>query len=117
MAFTLLPFALASEGEKVTHNPMLFGGDPYTATFTLVAILMGTVLAFCLTVSEFLLVEFAGSLTLTIAGVFKELVTLVLAAATVKGDQLSLVNILGLIVSLCGIGGYNYIMLVMVVHV
>lgn len=71
--------------------------------------MVGACLAFLLTISEFLLVEYAGSLTMTVAGVFKELVTLVLAAATVSGNQLSALNVLGLCVSLLGIGGYNYI--------
>jgi hypothetical protein len=48
-------------------------------------------------------------LTLTVAGVFKELVTLLLAASTVKGNELTGINLLGLFVSLLGIGGYNYI--------
>eukprot|EP00035_Acanthoeca_spectabilis_P020261 m.431914 g.431914 ORF g.431914 m.431914 type:complete len:390 (+) comp17366_c0_seq1:173-1342(+) len=109
MAMTLLPFALVAEGERITHSPMLFGGDADVAILTLLAILMGTVLAFFLTISEFLLVEYAGSLTLTIAGVFKELVTLLLAAWTVRGNELSIVNLLGLFVSLLGIGGYNFI--------
>jgi solute carrier family 35 protein C2 len=59
MAFTLLPFALAAEGERISHSPMLFG-DFDTAVVTLLAVLMGTVLAFFLTISEFLLVEYAG---------------------------------------------------------
>lgn len=60
MAMTLLPFALVAEGERITHSPMLFGGDADVAILTLLAILMGTVLAFFLTISEFLLVEYAG---------------------------------------------------------
>eukprot|EP00038_Savillea_parva_P013162 m.209280 g.209280 ORF g.209280 m.209280 type:complete len:398 (+) comp24531_c0_seq1:281-1474(+) len=108
MAVTLFPFAMASESERIARSPMLFG-SPDVAMTTLLAVLMGTVLAFCLTISEFLLVEYAGSLTLTIAGVFKELVTLLLAASTVRGNELSPVNLLGLFVSLLGIGGYNYI--------
>jgi len=109
MALTLFPFAAASEGERFAHSEMLFGGDLNVATLTILAVLMGTVLAFFLTLSEYLLVEYAGSLTLTIAGVFKELVTLLIAAEAVSGNELSPVNLLGLFVSLLGIGGYNYV--------
>lgn len=108
MTITLLPFAIFAEGPKLIVSPMLFHASHDVAFMTIISVLLGACLAFCLTISEFLLVEYAGSLTLSIAGVFKELVTMVLAAAVVKGNELSTLNLLGLFVSLAGIGLYNY---------
>jgi solute carrier family 35 protein C2 len=52
--------------------------------------------------SEFLLVSRTSSLTLSIAGIFKEVCTLLLAAHLL-GDQISLLNWLGFALCLSGI--------------
>uniref|UniRef100_A0A8D0HIQ3 Solute carrier family 35 member C2 n=2 Tax=Sphenodon punctatus TaxID=8508 RepID=A0A8D0HIQ3_SPHPU len=63
---------------------------------------LGGALAFGLGFSEFLLVSRTSSLTLSIAGIFKEVCTLLLATHLL-GDRLSLVNWLGFATCLSGI--------------
>ncbi|KAM5220745.1 solute carrier family 35 member C2 isoform 1-T3 [Hipposideros larvatus] len=66
------------------------------------SLFLGGILAFGLGFSEFLLVSRTSSLTLSIAGIFKEVCTLVLAAHLL-GDQISLMNWLGFALCLSGI--------------
>ncbi|KAK1757444.1 hypothetical protein QBC47DRAFT_376013 [Echria macrotheca] len=67
----------------------------------------GTI-AFLMTASEFALLQRTSVVTLSIAGIFKEAVT-ISAAAIVFGDTMTFVNIIGLFVTLAAIGAYNYI--------
>eukprot|EP00039_Didymoeca_costata_P008195 m.108960 g.108960 ORF g.108960 m.108960 type:complete len:405 (+) comp13988_c0_seq1:299-1513(+) len=106
MALTLFPFAIALESRGISQSEQL-GADIWLTTVAIV--LFGACIAFCLTLSEFLLVSFAGSLTLSIAGIAKELLTVGLAACLVSGNSLTGINVLGLLVSIVGIAYYNYI--------
>ncbi|VVT57445.1 uncharacterized protein SAPINGB_P005699 [Magnusiomyces paraingens] len=63
-------------------------------------------IAFLMTLSEFFLLNRTSVLTLSIAGIFKELLTLV-AAALYFGDRLSTINIVGLVITLLSIIMYN----------
>ncbi|KAI1297299.1 Solute carrier family 35 member C2 [Halotydeus destructor] len=65
-------------------------------------ILLGSVFAFLLEMSEYLLLTYTSSLSLSIAGIFKEIITLFLAYEY-NGDQMSLINFLGLVICLIGI--------------
>lgn len=65
-------------------------------------------IAFLMTASEFALLQRTSVVTLSIAGVFKEVVT-ILAAGVVFHDSLTLVNISGLVVTFAAIAAYNYI--------
>ncbi|GIY50934.1 solute carrier family 35 member C2 [Caerostris extrusa] len=69
---------------------------------TLGYILLGSVIAFLMELSEYLLLLFTSSLTLSIAGVFKEVCTLYLAVKY-TGDRMTTINFIGLIVCLIGI--------------
>ncbi|XP_070148810.1 solute carrier family 35 member C2-like [Polyergus mexicanus] len=66
------------------------------------AVIAGAILAFSMEVMEFLVVTYTSSLTLSISGVFKEICTLVLAFA-LKGDQITGLNFIGLLMCLGGI--------------
>lgn len=66
-------------------------------------ITIGAILAFGMEVSEFLVLGRTSSLTLSVTGILKEICQLILAVET-KGDRLSFVNVIGLILCLCGIG-------------
>ncbi|KAK6519310.1 Triose-phosphate Transporter [Arthrobotrys megalospora] len=66
------------------------------------------VVAFCMTASEFALLRRTSVVTLSICGIFKEVVT-ISASATIFHDVLTPVNITGLLVTILSIGGYNYI--------
>jgi solute carrier family 35 protein C2 len=65
-------------------------------------------LAFCMIASEFTLLQRTSVVTLSICGIFKEVVT-ISAAGIVFHDELSMVNISGLLVTIVSIASYNYI--------
>lgn len=67
----------------------------------------GTI-AFCMTASEFALLQRTSVVTLSIAGIFKEIVTIT-SAGLVFQDQLTPINILGLFITLIAIISYNFI--------
>jgi solute carrier family 35 protein C2 len=66
------------------------------------------VIAFCMTSSEFALLQRTSVVTLSIAGIFKEVVT-ISAAGIVFHDPLTPINISGLIVTIAAIAAYNYL--------
>ena len=66
------------------------------------------ILAFCMTSTEFELIRRTTVVTLSVSGMFKEVLT-VLAGTVVFGDHLAVSNIWGVIVTLGGIGWYNWI--------
>lgn len=61
-----------------------------------------------MTTAEFALLKRTSVVTLSICGIFKEVVT-ISAAGAVFGDALTPVNISGLIVTLASIAAYNYL--------
>jgi solute carrier family 35 protein C2 len=65
-------------------------------------------LAFCMTASEFALLKRTSVVTLSICGIFKEVLT-ISTASIVFHDQLTPINGLGLGVTICTIAAYNYI--------
>ncbi|KAI0139770.1 triose-phosphate transporter family-domain-containing protein [Pestalotiopsis sp. NC0098] len=73
----------------------------------LILIFPGTI-AFLMTASEFALLKRSSVVTLSIAGIFKEVVT-ISAAALVFNDKLTPINISGLFVTIAAIGCYNWI--------
>ena len=65
-------------------------------------------LAFLMTASEFALLQRTSVVTLSICGIFKEVVT-ISAAGIVFHDPLTPINVSGLLVTIASIGAYNYI--------
>jgi len=66
------------------------------------------VIAFCMTSAEFALLQRTSVVTLSVAGIFKEVVT-ISAAGLVFHDPLTPFNISGLFVTIGAIAAYNYI--------
>jgi solute carrier family 35 protein C2 len=65
------------------------------------------VLAFLMTASEFALLKRTSVVTLSICGIFKEVVTIT-TANLVFHDPLTPINLTGLLVTICSIAAYNY---------
>ena len=65
-------------------------------------------LAFLMTASEFALLKRTSVVTLSICGIFKEVIT-ISAAGIVFNDPLTPINISGLLVTIASIAAYNYI--------
>lgn len=106
MILGLLPLAVLFEAIPFAQNKVTFGqitSDSKLLWETISFILIGSVLAFFMEFSEFLLLTYTSSLTLSMAGIFKEVFTLYLAV-NYNGDQMSLLNFFGLTICLTGIG-------------
>lgn len=65
-------------------------------------------LAFCMTTSEYSLLQRTNVVTLSICGIFKEVVTIT-AAEFVYHDPLTPINVSGLLITIASIASYNYI--------
>ncbi|CAN6647034.1 hypothetical protein TRVA0_022S00760 [Trichomonascus vanleenenianus] len=75
--------------------------------FSVFVLVIPGIIAFCMTLTEFLILLEGSVLTLSVAGIFKELVTLVFSSIAF-GDTLTLVNCIGLITTLLAIFAYNW---------
>ncbi|OJD17187.1 hypothetical protein AJ78_02680 [Emergomyces pasteurianus Ep9510] len=64
-------------------------------------------LAFCMIASEFALLKRSSVVTLSICGIFKEVIT-ISAAGIVFHDPLTPINVSGLIITIAAIASYNY---------
>lgn len=108
MFVSLLLIALPVEGPR----PLAAGLAALIeakGTFTAIAILLFPgLLAFLMTSSEFALLQRTSVVTLSICGIFKEVVT-ISAAGIVFHDPLTPINVSGLLVTIASIAAYNYI--------
>lgn len=105
MILSLLPLSVGFEGLKVSTSEHTFGfHDNRLLAVHLSVLFAGAVLAFALEFTEFLLVSRSSGLTLSIAGIFKEIIVLSLAFVF-NGDamRMTTVNVIGLIMCLVGI--------------
>ncbi|CAL8369772.1 unnamed protein product [Lota lota] len=103
MFLCLFPLFLFNEGLGVSVSEKVFRVEQLPPLlYSLLTLSLGGALAFGLGFSEFLLLSRTSSLTLSIAGIFKEVCTLLLAAGFM-GDRMSTLNWLGFGVCLCGI--------------
>ncbi|KAG0207502.1 Triose-phosphate Transporter [Mortierella sp. GBA30] len=77
---------------------------------TLGLLFLGGVFAFAMVLAEFNLIARTSVVTLSVLGIIKEVVT-ILISSLVFHDSLTLVNILGLFITLTGIGFYHFMKL------
>ncbi|XP_055689839.1 solute carrier family 35 member C2 [Lutzomyia longipalpis] len=103
MLLAVLPVTLGFEGRKIIEEwPTVAAATTDEVIVLWLKVTVGAVVAFAMEFSEFLVLSFTSSLTLSVAGIFKEICQIVLAVEA-NGDQLSLHNILGLVLCLAGI--------------
>ncbi|KAG0026938.1 Triose-phosphate Transporter [Podila clonocystis] len=106
-------FILMSILSLVIEDPFVeFAQSEFFSSFhsgltTLMMAAGGGFLAFAMTVAEFKLIKNTGTVTLSVAGISKEIVIISLSML-IFGDRLTFVNLLGLLVSIGGIMAYNY---------
>lgn len=74
---------------------------------TILLLIIPGILAFMMTLCEFKLLTVAQVITLSVAGIFKELLTIILSSI-IFGDKLSFINVLGLLLTFADILWYNY---------
>ncbi|ODV79718.1 TPT-domain-containing protein [Suhomyces tanzawaensis NRRL Y-17324] len=105
MCITLFLFGLIFEGwSNFISSPIwelkgIFG--------TILLMIIPGILAFMMTLCEFKLLSVSQVTTLSIAGIFKELLTIVLSSI-IFGDKLSFINCVGLVITFMDILWYNY---------
>ncbi|KAF9431777.1 Triose-phosphate Transporter [Entomortierella beljakovae] len=99
--------SLIIEDPFVQFSTSEFFSDFNTGLLTMMMAGGGGFLAFAMTVAEFKLIKNTGTVTLSVAGISKEIVIITLSII-IFGDRLTPINVLGLLVSIGGIIAYNY---------
>lgn len=105
-AACVLPVAILLEGSHVSERISELDGKDALKIFGTMFI-VGT-LVFILLVSEYWLVHATSSLALSVAGVFKELITIG-GGIIMFDEKMSLLNIVGFIICQVGIGAYIWL--------
>jgi len=103
MIIVLLPFAIAFEGVKISSSLALFRfEDSILFVATISRVVTGGLIAFFMEVAEYLLVSYTSGLTLSVAGIVKEILSLGLAIL-IEATDISAINAVGLVVCMAGI--------------
>lgn len=105
MFLSLVGVAMILEGPVALFNAALWHDKGLMA---IPILLLPGVLAFLMTASEFGLIKRTSVVTLSVAGIFKEVLTIAVSAI-VYGDELTPLNVSGLAVTILGIALYNYL--------
>ncbi|KAF4955828.1 hypothetical protein FGADI_4223 [Fusarium gaditjirri] len=108
MFLVLICLAVPVEGVGALIEGYKVLGDEWGYFMAPLFLLFPGCIAFCMTASEFALLQRTSVVTLSIAGIFKEVVT-ISAAALVFGDRLTPINFVGLLTTMAAIVAYNYI--------
>lgn len=108
MFVVLVAIALPVEGPRALAAGLADMAEQRGGIVALLILLFPGVIAFLMTAAEFALLKRTSVVTLSIAGIFKEAVT-ISAAAIVFGDTMTPVNVIGLLITLVAIGAYNWI--------
>lgn len=108
MFLTLVSIAIPVEGFGPLWEGLKALSKEWGTFMTPLFLLFPGCIAFCMTASEFALLQRTSVVTLSIAGIFKEVVT-ISAASLVFKDKLTLVNFIGLITTMVAIVAYNYV--------
>lgn len=115
MFLTLLILAILLEG----FGPLLEGlrqlSEEWGTILTPLFLMIPGCIAFCMTASEFALLQRTSVVTLSIAGIFKEVLT-ISAASLVFKDELTFINFVGLLTTMAAIVAYNYVKITKMRH-
>ncbi|RCI15622.1 hypothetical protein L249_3356 [Ophiocordyceps polyrhachis-furcata BCC 54312] len=108
MFVTLLFLAIPVEGFGPLWEGLKTLSAEWGVVMTPLFLLFPGCIAFLMTASEFALLQRTSVVTLSIAGIFKEVVT-ISAASVVFQDHLTFINIVGLLTTMAAIVAYNYL--------
>ncbi|CAO0801236.1 unnamed protein product [Mucor circinelloides] len=108
MFITMLSLSLYIERPFQHHQNASSSLDFAFKALTLLSIMaVGGILAFMMTLSELYLIKGTSTVTLSVAGISKEILVITLSVF-IYGDILTTKTYLGLFISILGIAGYNY---------
>jgi len=103
MIICLLPFAVTFEGTRIASSISVFRYQEISVFMSTLGLVgFGGLIAFCMEVAEFLLVSYTSGLTLSVAGIVKEVISLTMAIIIEESD-VSVINMIGLVVCMSGI--------------
>jgi len=103
MILCLLPFAVAFEGTRISASISVFRYQEISVFLNTMGLVgFGGLIAFCMEVAEFMLVSYTSGLTLSVAGIVKEVISLAMAIVIEESD-VSLINMIGLVICMAGI--------------
>lgn len=108
MFVTLFVLAIFSEGFSSVVASLSVLSNQHGLAYVILLLVFPGCLAFCMIASEFTLLQRTNVVTLSICGIFKEVVTIA-AAEIVFHDYMTLVNFAGLVVTIASIASYNYL--------
>ena len=108
MFMTLIMLAIPVEGIGALRGGLNELANLYGNALGLGILLLPGAIAFCMTSAEFALLKRTSVVTLSICGIFKEVLTISAASITLH-ERLTLLNVLGLMVTIISIAAYNYI--------
>lgn len=108
MFVVLLALAIPVEGFGPLWEGVSVLTEQWGAIWTPLFLLFPGCIAFLMIASEFALLQRTSVVTLSIAGIFKEVVT-ISAASVVFDDKLTPINLIGLFITIAAIGAYNYV--------
>ncbi|KAI8616045.1 triose-phosphate transporter family-domain-containing protein, partial [Chytriomyces sp. MP71] len=106
MGISLLVASLCVEDVKGMAGSALFQTGPLGVAM---ALIFGGVLAFLMVMAEFQLISVSSVVAFSVAGVFKEVLTIAVSLAIFKDGQFTVLKVCGLVLSLGGIGYYNWV--------
>ncbi|KAF2101637.1 TPT-domain-containing protein [Rhizodiscina lignyota] len=107
MFFALLIIAIPVEGPVALGRGLAHLVELKGAALTPFILIFPGCLAFLMTASEFALLQRTSVVTLSICGIFKEVIT-ISTASIVFADKLTPVNVSGVLVTIACIVAYNY---------
>ncbi|RFU80296.1 nucleotide-sugar transporter [Trichoderma arundinaceum] len=108
MFLTLVSIAIPVEGFGPLWEGLKVLSNEWGTFMTPLFLLFPGCIAFLMTASEFALLQRTSVVTLSIAGIFKEVVTISVASVVFK-DKLTVINFVGLITTMIAIFAYNYL--------
>lgn len=108
MFVSLITIATFAEGPSALFAGISVLVEKKGSIISIVLLLFPGCLAFCMITSEYSLLQRTNVVTLSICGIFKEVVTIT-AAEIVYHDPLTPINVSGLLITIGSIASYNYL--------
>ncbi len=108
MFVSLITIATFAEGPSAFFAGLSALAEKKGSIMSILLLLFPGCLAFCMTTSEYSLLQRTNVVTLSICGIFKEVVTIT-AAEIVYHDPLTPINVSGLLITIGSIASYNYL--------
>ncbi|KAJ6593632.1 triose-phosphate transporter family-domain-containing protein [Mycena capillaripes] len=105
MGLTLGTTSLIVDDWSALFSSEFFVG--WKALQTVLFLTMPGIVAFCMVLSEFSIIQRAGMVPMSIAGIAKEVTTISISAA-IFGDKLTPLNLVGVAITVCGIALFTY---------